>query len=122
MKKIISKITIGVVISLISTIIMLLIYAIVLINTDIQETTIKTVIIVISVISLLIGSTISNFKNRKNGLVSGGMIGIMYMSIIYIISGILNYNFSFNVQIFFRILVCAAIGILGGIIGINMKK
>ena len=73
----------GVVISYIFTIVMCLIYAIVLTYTNVQENTIPPVIIVITAISIFIGSTIGNYKIQKNGLLNGALVGLIYIVTIY---------------------------------------
>ena len=88
----------GVLISLISTVIMLLIFAILLTYTNVNENITNTVIIVVTGISILIGSSIGNFKMKKNGLLNGAIIGGMYIFTIYMISSILNWRFSLNLQ------------------------
>lgn len=119
--KTIKNIVKGVLISLISTVIMLLIFAILLTYTDINENITNTVIIVVTGISILIGSSIGNFKMKKNGLLNGAIIGGMYIFTIYMISSILNWRFSLNFQSIIMIITGMIFGILGGIIGVNKK-
>ena len=75
----------GVGISFISTIILLLIYSCVLTFTNISENTMTTVISLITAISILIGSSIGNYKIKKNGLLNGGLVGGLYLLIIYLL-------------------------------------
>ena len=109
----------GVVISFLFTIILLTIFAILLVFTDLTESTIKPVIITVTGISILVGSSFGTKKLKKNGLVNGAIIGCTYIFIIYIISSILNGNFSVNLISLIMIVVGILGGILGGIIGIN---
>lgn len=111
----------GVEISLISTFIMLIIFSIILTYTNIQESVINPVIMIITAISILIGSSLGNTKIRKNGMVNGGLIGGIYIIIIYLISSILNWKFSLNIQSIIMIITAVVFGILGGIIGVNKK-
>lgn len=111
----------GVGISLIATIIFLIIFSIVLTYTNVQESVVNPVIIVITAISILIGSSIGNCKIKKNGLLNGGLVGGIYILLIYLISSILNWNFGLDIQSIIFILISVAFGILGGIIGVNKK-
>ena len=111
----------GVGISLISTVIMLIIFYIILTYTSINENVINPVIMIITAISVLMGSSIGNIKIRKNGLINGGMIGFIYILLIYLISSILNWRFSLNIQSLIMIIVGIIFGILGGIIGVNRR-
>ena len=64
----------GLGIALIITFIFLLILAIVLTYTNASEDIINPTIITITAISILIGSSISNMKIKKNGLINGGIV------------------------------------------------
>lgn len=111
----------GVAISLLATVILLVIFSAVLTFTNIQENVITPVIIIITAISILLGSSIGNSKIKKNGLINGGLIGGIYMLTIYLISSILNWNFGLTIQSIIFIAVGVVFGILGGIIGVNKK-
>ena len=112
----------GVFFSIISSLVFLIIFAIILTYTNVAEITIVPVIIVISGISILIGSILESRKLNKNGIWLGGAIGIIYMLIIYFISSLLNNDFSLNVQSFVMILVAIICGMIGGIIGVNRSR
>ena len=109
----------GVVISLISTVILLIIFSVILTYTNIQENVINPVIMIITAISILIGSSLVNIKIKKNGFINGGIIGAIYIIVIYLISSILNWKFALNVQSIIMIAISIIFGILGGIIGVN---
>lgn len=109
----------GIGISFVSTIIFLVIFAIILTYTQVAENTINPVIILITALSILIGSSIANIKLKKNGLINGAIIGGIYMLIIYLISSILNWKFGLNLQSIIMMVVGVIFGILGGILGVN---
>ncbi len=111
----------GVIISIIATLILLFIFSILLTYTNISEKLINPFIIVITAISILIGSSIGNTKMKKNGLLNGAIIGGIYLTLIYIISSIINHNFILTVQSVIIIISGIICGMLGGIIGINKK-
>ena len=109
----------GVAISLVTTFILLVIFAAILTFTNVQENAIVPVVIVITGVSLLIGSTIGNRKIRKNGLINGALVGLIYILILYLISSILNGNFLLNMKSIIMIIVSIIFGILGGVIAVN---
>lgn len=111
----------GMIVSLISTFIILLIFSALLTYTNMNENTIAPVIMISTAISILIGSTIGNRKIRKNGLLNGAIIGGGYILILYLISSILNWNFSLNLQAIIMIIIGVVFGIIGGIVGVNLK-
>lgn len=111
----------GSILAIVITIFCLAIYAGILTYTTISENTITPVILVISGISILIASSISSRKLKKQGMISGGIIGLIYILVIYLLSSILSGEFSLNSNSIILIIVCIITGMVGGIIGINMK-
>ncbi len=111
----------GVAISFVFTMVCLVIFATILTNTDVPESTIPTIITIVTIISILIGSSISNFKIRRNGIINGGLVGCIYLIIIYTLSGILTGEFGLNVNSMITIVLAILFGIIGGIIGVNKK-
>ncbi len=121
MENTITNIAKGVGIALVTTFVLLVIFAIVLTYTQISETIMSPVIMIITAISILIGSSIGNIKIKKNGLINGALIGGIYIFTIYLISSILNWKFGLEIQSIIMIVIGMVFGILGGIIGVNKK-
>ena len=107
--------------SFLATIIALTVFAVLLTYTELSENTIKPVVITVTGISILIGSSIGTRKIRKNGLITGGIIGFLYILIIYVISSALNTNCAIDWVSAIMIGVGIVGGIFGGIIGVNTK-
>ncbi len=108
----------GVLLALTFTIISLIIFAILLVYTSLSEELIKPVIITLTGISILIGSSIESKKIKKNGLINGSLIGILYILTIYIISSLLSSNFSLNMTS----LVMIGVGLICGVLGRNNRR
>ena len=111
----------GVGISIIFTLILLLIFSAILTYTNLSEQTIQPIIIVLTAISILLGSSIGNFKIKKNGILNGAIITVLYFVILYLICSLITMNFSINSQMLIIIAVGIIFGILGAIIGVNKK-
>jgi len=111
----------GSVIAIFISLILLFIFAMLLTYTNITENTINPVIIVITGISILIGSGISTLKIRKNGLLNGGLVGIIYILTIYLLSGITGSGFGVNVYTIIMMFVSIIAGMIGGIVGVNLR-
>ena len=107
------KIIKGSIIAIILSLILLTIYAILLSYTTISENTMVPVIITITGISILIGSSISSMHIQKQGMLNGALVGLIYMLLLYILSSILLSSFELNLK--------SVIMIIVGIIGVNMK-
>lgn len=106
--------------AIIISLILLLIYASLLTYTDISENTMPAVVITISGISILIASSISSMKIKKQGMLNGALVGLIYMVFIYILSSILISGFSLDTKSIIMILVGMLAGMVGGIIGVNL--
>lgn len=111
----------GILISFLFTLCMLIIFSVLLVYTNLSEQTIRPVIITITGISILIGSSLGTRKLHKNGMISGGIIGGSYILLLYLISSTLNSNFSINWIAIIMIIVGLIGGIFGGIVGVNTK-
>lgn len=111
----------GSVIAVFISLILLFIFAMLLTYTNISENTINPVIIVITGISILIGSGISTLKIRKNGLLNGGLVGLIYILTIYLLSGITGSGFGVNIYTIIMMFTCIISGMIGGIIGVNLR-
>lgn len=109
----------GIGIAFIITLLGIFVFSLLLTYTKISENTISPVIIIISAISILIGANISTRKLSKNGMLNGALIGGIYILLIYLISSIINSQFSVNIYSVFMIIFGIIAGLIGGILGIN---
>jgi len=112
----------GLGIAFIITCIFLLILSIVLTYTNVSENIINPTIIIITALSILIGSSISNVKIKRNGLINGGIIGGVYIVLLYLFSSIFSMQFSLTIQSIIMIIAGIVFGVLGGIIGVNISS
>ena len=113
------KVIKGSIISIIITLIVLTIYAAVLSYTTVSESTMVPVVITITGISILIGSSIGNFKASRNGLLNGAIIGGIYLLSLYVLSGLIYQNFGLTMTSIIVIISGMICGMFGGIIGVN---
>ena len=111
----------GVLISFILTLLLVFVFAIILTYTNIQESAIFPAVLLITAMSILIGSSISTIKIKKNGILNGGIIGLIYMLLIYLISSFIGTGFALNLNSILVILSGIVGGMLGGIVGVNIK-
>lgn len=112
----------GSVLAILISLILLFIYATLLTYTEIQETTMLPVILTVVGISILAGSMISVRKIRKNGMLNGAIVGLIYIIILYLSSSICLVGFSLTTNSFVMLMVGIITGIVGGIIGVNINR
>lgn len=111
----------GLVISFILTLVSVFIFSVVLTYTNTPESTIFPVIAFITAISILIGSSISTIKINKKGIINGGIIGFIYIFILYLLSSIITTGFAVNVNTIILMAAATLAGMVGGIVGVNIK-
>lgn len=112
----------GVLLGYLITVILILLYSILLTYTNISESTIPTCVFVISIVSVFIASSISAINIREKGMKNGGLIGLIYILIMYILSSISGEGFALNTYAISTIIFNILLGITGGIIGVNLAK
>lgn len=104
------------------TLVLYFIYSLLLEFTPIPESSIPLFGFISSMFSVFIGSSLAVIKIRENGLINGGLVGGMYILILYLLSSIFSTGFSLNGYAFSMIIFNIIIGMIGGIIGVNMCK
>ncbi|MCR1935271.1 TIGR04086 family membrane protein [Clostridium tepidum] len=110
----------GILRAVIFTVIMLLLFAVVLTFTDVGEKITSIIYLLITILSIMYGTIYSVRKINKKGWLIGLVISIIYMVIIYIISIVSGNTLTFGSDRFVRILLALILGILSGMLGINI--
>lgn len=113
------KVIKGSIISFFISVILLFIFASLLVYTSLQETTMKPVVIIISIVSILIGSSLSSIKIKKNGIINGALVGLIYILTLYVLSSISFIGFNLSAYSIIMIIGAILSGMIGGIIGVN---
>lgn len=112
----------GVGIGYLITIILTLIYAASLAYTNVKESTIPTFMFVISAVSVFIASSIIVIKTKENGLKNGGLVGLIYILLVYLLGSLTGTGFGLTTYTITTIIFNILIGMVGGIIGVNIAK
>ena len=104
----------------ISIILFLIIVSLVFAYTNIDDMYIDSAIFLSMAISAFISSFFLYKKIKKQGIVHGVFVNILCILILFIISCILNGQFSITNTLGIYIGICALTGIVGGILGVNV--
>lgn len=88
----------GLLISVLLTLALLFILSVILALTSVKESIMSFSIIFISAFSIMISTFYVSHKIREKGMIYGGIIGFSYMLILYLISSIINSNFSLTIE------------------------
>ena len=115
------KIIKGVGISIIFTFICLTVFSVLLTYTNLTESLIQPVVISVTGISIFVGSFFTTRKMKKNGIIKGILVGLLYIILIYLISSVVNNaNFKLSIGSIVMMVIGILCGAIGGIIGINV--
>ena len=104
------------------TLLLFLVYSLLLEFTPIPESSIPLFGFISCMLSVFIGSSLAVIKIRENGLINGGLVGLIYILVLYFLSSIGSTGFGLNGYAFSMIIFNIIIGMIGGIIGVNMCK
>lgn len=101
--------------------ILIILYGLLLTLSSLSESTMPTVIMIISTVSIALSSIYVAIKAESKGWLNGALTGLIYMIILFLISLLFKTSVSFDKYVLFRLFMGFVIGTLGGIIGINLK-
>lgn len=102
------------------TLVLILIYCIIATFVDINAAVRSVFFIVGTSLSIMYGSVYATKKIKKKGWVIGFFVAMIYILIIYLISLIAGREVVLSSNDFYRILLAALVGILSGMLGINI--
>ena len=109
------KIVKGILMSFLITLLCIFIFSVILTYSNVSESVIPIVIIIITLISIFTSTIICIKKVQKNGLIYSAIIGGTYVILLYLLSSMLNTGFGVNIYSLLMIIL----GIISGIIGRN---
>ncbi len=111
----------GTFLGLILTFILIIIFTIILTYTKLSEELIPLINSIIMILGITSGAVLTSRKLDKKGWLTGGLIGILYFLIIFIISKIFIKDFTIDKYLLIKGLIAVVTGCIGGMIGINIK-
>lgn len=119
-KNILIEVLRAVVISIITLLIGILIFSLIVKSALLSTSVIKIVNQFIKTLSIFLGAFFV-FKNNR-GLIKGITLGVLFTIISYIIFAIMGSHISLNGAFFLDLLFCTVIGLISGIISVNIRK
>lgn len=111
----------GILLAFVISILMIILYGILLAITPLSEATLTTAVMIITMASIALSSVYAAVKIESNGWLNGMIIGFIYMIILFFLGLLFKTNDGFNKYVLFRIFMGVVVGMLSGIIGINLK-
>ncbi|TYQ13299.1 UNVERIFIED_CONTAM: putative membrane protein (TIGR04086 family) [Acetivibrio alkalicellulosi] len=112
----------GIIVSYLITMPIFLIFAYVLTFTDFPQKYIPLFVIITTLISIALAGWVSTKNVRSRGWLNGGIVGFIYMLVLFILSSITFETFAINKHVVSMFVIGILTGSIGGILGINFKK
>ncbi len=109
------------VLALIISLICIIIYAIVLSITPVSDNSMSIITQAITMISILASALYCGRYMKEKGYLYGLIIGIAYILILIPISLLWGQTLTLDKYFFARLLMASSVGIIGGIIGVNIS-
>lgn len=95
--------------------------SLILLLTSQNEDALSTYAYIIHSLSLLLGGWIAGKKAEEKGWYYGGLFGLIYSVIVFVI-GFLGFDKGLDWSMLAFLLAAFFLGALGGVVGVNMKK
>lgn len=111
----------GLILCLILTVIALILLALILKFTSLSESKLPMFNNLIVIICVAIGAVYASGKTKENGWLMGALIGLIYYLFILILNLVFIKDANFSLLTIPKLLMSMFSGIIGGIIGINIK-
>lgn len=103
------------------SLILIILYALLLSITPMSDASMSAVTQSIAIVSIILSSVYGARKTRKKGWVFGFVLGLIFTLLLIPISMIFGQMFSMDIYVAAKILVGSAVGLIGGIIGVNLN-
>ena len=103
------------------TLLIFLVLAIILTYTEFPEAMVPTAVVITTLISIMLAGTSAARRARTRGWINGGLAGLVYMLILYLISSFTVVDFRIDQYVWAMLISGILAGALGGVVGINLK-
>lgn len=104
------------------TVILMGLLAVIICYTPISEEAITPSVYVLNYFSVFMAGLLSAARAKKRGFVTGGLSGALYMLLVYALGYILFGGIEFTKTVLMNVIYCIALGVAGGIVGINLRR
>lgn len=115
---VIKTVVIAVLVSMVSV----LVFALIVKSTEISDTTIAYVNQGIKIVSVLVGTLIGFKRGGKGGWLKGLVSGVLYVVTSFLVFSLISGGFSLDDLSWLDFLTGAVVGLICGVITVNVKK
>jgi putative membrane protein (TIGR04086 family) len=107
--------------SFISTFILVIVISLLLTYTPLKESRIPLLNTIIMIVSIAVGSIYIAVKIGEKGWMNGGIVGVLYFLILVFLNYLFIRPFNMDLYSLSKLFISLIVGIIGGVIGINVK-
>jgi len=111
----------GTVTAVIFSLLLIVLASVILLYTNIPQRIIPVLSKIIMFMSVFMGGIVSGVKSNSGGWLGGALTGVAFFLLLYVIGMITGINAGFSYMILLFCVLCAIIGCIGGVFGINLK-
>ncbi|MBU5257425.1 TIGR04086 family membrane protein [Tissierella praeacuta] len=111
----------GLLLAYIITCILILFFSLLLTYSSLKENKMPLMNTVIMMLSIIVGSIYVSKGIKEKGWINGGIVGIVYYSILIILNLIFLKSLKLDIFSISKLALACITGIIGGIIGINIS-
>lgn len=109
-----------VLISIVSCLALILLFAIVVKFANLSDSVIKPVNIIIKSVSVIAG-ILFGIKHTSVGAIKGLLTSILFVLVTYILFAIINQDWSFDISMLIDAIILIVEGLAGGVLTVNIK-
>lgn len=111
-----------VVIAVLISMVLVLVFALIVKATDISDTTIGYVNVAIKIVSVLVGTLLGFKRGGSGGWLKGLISGLLYVFTSFLVFASISGKFSIGDLSWVDVLTGAVVGLICGVIAVNVKK
>ena len=106
----------------VTTLLLFAVAALIITFTSVSDSTIPVIVLISTIAGVVTAGVMAVKHVTSKGWLSGGIAGITYMVLLYLISCITLGKLTFGTEVLFLLLMGFFAGACGGIFGINVKS
>ena len=112
----------GLLSSIIITVLLTAFLSIVMMFMSLSDMVFNVSYVIITCVAIIVGSIIASRKIGKNGWLVGLLLGCVYYISLYLFTLIIGGDSSLGLYDFYRFVIALVVGILSGMLGINLEN
>ena len=102
------------------TFVALLVLSLAMIKFELSDNVYSIIFVVISALSLVVGSVIAARTNEEKRWLIGAVVGVLFFIFMFVLDSVINGGFTFDVIQIYKLLICTVVGSIAGILGVNI--